>query len=464
MWNWSLLGVKGLKEKFIRNYWSNIVTVMQYWYKLKSSNIASHMPDNTRSLNFSCRLDDMAFYYAFVAPVVAVLLINTMVFTIIMYKLSTRPASSCADQDRGRDTLVQLRRAFGILILVGLTWIFGFLAVSRARLAFQYLFSIFNTFQGFCIFMFYCVSQKNVRECWSALLRCDLGSLKKSKSMYTDSYDRRRLSSASKAQMDALRARSNTALAQVRKGQEEGATAEPGGVWWGQEGAGRGSYMAKPGRVWWGEEGAGRGSYMAKPGEVWWGEQGAGRGSYMAKPGGVWRGEEGAGRGSYMAKPGGVWRGEEGAGRGSYMAKPGGVWWGEQGAGRGSYMAKPGGVWWGEEGAGRGSYGRTWWGVVGSGRGRKRELYGQTWWGVMGWGRGRKRELYGQTWWGVVGWARGRKRELYGQTWWGVVGWGRGRKRELYGQTWWGVVGWGRGRKRELRPNLVGCDGVGKGG
>ena len=170
-------------------------------------------------MHFSCRLHDNAFYFAFVAPVVTVLLINTVVFTVIMYKLSTRPTTS-ADRDRGRDTLVQLRRAFGILILVGLTWILGFFAVSQARLVFQYLFGIFNTFQGFSIFLFYCVMQKNVRECWWALLRCDLGSLKKSRSMYTDSYDRRRLSSASKAQHDALRARSNTArsntaLAQV---------------------------------------------------------------------------------------------------------------------------------------------------------------------------------------------------------------------------------------------------------
>ena len=146
------------------------------------------------------------------APVLFVIVVNTLTFLLIMYKLSTRPANSA---DRGREGLLRIKRAFGILILVGITWVFGFMAVSHARLVFQYLFAIFNCLQGFAIFMFYCVIQKNVRECWWALVRCDLRSLQKSKSLFTDSYDRRRLSSASRAQNDAMRARTNTALSQV---------------------------------------------------------------------------------------------------------------------------------------------------------------------------------------------------------------------------------------------------------
>lgn len=148
------------------------------------------------------------------APVLLIILINTATFSLIMYKLATRPPNA-ADPDRGSEGLLKIKRAFGILILVGITWMFGFFAVSEARLVFQYLFAIFNSLQGFAIFVFYCVIQKKVRECWWALLTCNLGSLKKSKSLYTDSYDRRRLSSASRVQLDAMRARSNTALSQV---------------------------------------------------------------------------------------------------------------------------------------------------------------------------------------------------------------------------------------------------------
>ncbi|XP_048581791.1 uncharacterized protein LOC5519041 isoform X1 [Nematostella vectensis] len=161
-----------------------------------------------------CRLKDLPFFVAFLAPVVTIVLVNTVIFTIIMYKLSTRPLPSSADKDRGHEGMIQLRRALGILILVGLTWMFGFFAISTLRLAFTYLFAVCNCLQGFSIFMFYCVTQRNVRECWWALVTCNLKSLQK-KHVYTDSYDRRRLSSASKAQHDAMRARTNTALTQI---------------------------------------------------------------------------------------------------------------------------------------------------------------------------------------------------------------------------------------------------------
>ena len=165
-------------------------------------------------LFFSCRIGDVAFFAAFMAPVLFVILINTLTFSLIMYKLATRPPNA-ADPDRSSEGLLKIKRAFGILILVGITWMFGFFAVREARLVFQYLFAIFNSLQGFAIFVFYCVIQKKVRECWWALLTCNLRSLQKSKSIYTDSYDRRRLSSASRVQLDAMRARSNTALSQV---------------------------------------------------------------------------------------------------------------------------------------------------------------------------------------------------------------------------------------------------------
>ena len=145
---------------------------------------------------------------------VFVILINTITFSLIMYKLATRPPNA-ADPNGGSEGLLKIKRAFGILILVGITWMFGFFAVADARLVFHYMFAVCNSLQGFAIFIFYCVIQKKVRECWWALLTCNLRSLQKSKSLYTDSYDRRRLSSASRVQLDAMRARSNTGISQV---------------------------------------------------------------------------------------------------------------------------------------------------------------------------------------------------------------------------------------------------------
>ena len=163
----------------------------------------------------SCRIGGAAFFAVFVAPVMFVMLVNTITFCLIMYKLATRPPNT-ADPTSGNEGFRKIKRAFGILILVGITWVFGFFAIADASLVLHYLFAICNSLQGFSIFVFYCVTQRKVRECWKALLTCDLGRLKKSRSLFRDSYyDRRRLSSASRIQLDTMRPRTNTGMSQV---------------------------------------------------------------------------------------------------------------------------------------------------------------------------------------------------------------------------------------------------------
>lgn len=57
------------------------------------------------------------------------------------------------------------------MVLLGLTWFFGAVAIGSARLLFQYLFCIFNSLQGLAIFWFHCVRQPEVRQCWADFLR-----------------------------------------------------------------------------------------------------------------------------------------------------------------------------------------------------------------------------------------------------------------------------------------------------
>lgn len=126
-----------------------------------------------------------------------------------MYKLSTRPTRN-VDQRETSEAMQRLKRAFGIMILMGLTWIFGALAVEDFRLVFQYFFAICNSLQGFAIFIFYCLSQKNVRDAWMAFFKCDTRSALK---MRTDSYfERRRMSSSAsqKSTMFLPRTRTNS--------------------------------------------------------------------------------------------------------------------------------------------------------------------------------------------------------------------------------------------------------------
>ena len=65
----------------------------------------------------------------------------------------------------------------GVMSLFGLTWLFGALTVtgfgdSGASTAFQVFFVFLNAFQGFFIFLFFCVFSKDARELWMEVLTC----------------------------------------------------------------------------------------------------------------------------------------------------------------------------------------------------------------------------------------------------------------------------------------------------
>jgi hypothetical protein len=53
-----------------------------------------------------------------------------------------------------------------------LTWFLGYLAISDARLPFQYAFTILNSLQGFFIFILFVLRKKRVRDQWLILCCC----------------------------------------------------------------------------------------------------------------------------------------------------------------------------------------------------------------------------------------------------------------------------------------------------
>ena len=61
----------------------------------------------------------------------------------------------------------------GIMILFGIAWLFAVLAIigkEEIRKPNEVLFAFFNSLQGFFIFVFFCIINKEVRESWSKLL------------------------------------------------------------------------------------------------------------------------------------------------------------------------------------------------------------------------------------------------------------------------------------------------------
>ena len=63
-------------------------------------------------------------------------------------------------------------RLSGVMLFFGLTWLFAILTVSVPGLRdiFQILFTIFNSFQGAFIFLFFCVLNQEARESWKGVL------------------------------------------------------------------------------------------------------------------------------------------------------------------------------------------------------------------------------------------------------------------------------------------------------
>ena len=114
------------------------------------------------SFLYSCRLLGVPFIVAFAAPIAVILVGNIVAFFLIIRSLYS--SDNHVNSTRKVSGYQKVRRGFVIIVLVGLTWIFGILAIGEAKLAFQWLFCIFNTLQGFFIFLFFCVPHTGIRQ------------------------------------------------------------------------------------------------------------------------------------------------------------------------------------------------------------------------------------------------------------------------------------------------------------
>ncbi|XP_071403250.1 adhesion G protein-coupled receptor L3-like [Centroberyx affinis] len=115
--------------------------------------------------------NDIAFYVAVVAYFCVIFLFNLIMFVVVMVQLC-RIKRQNPHNVQHRGTLQDMRSMAGITILLGLTWGFAFFAWGPVNLAFMYLFAIFNSLQGFFIFVFHCAVKENVRRQWRTYLCC----------------------------------------------------------------------------------------------------------------------------------------------------------------------------------------------------------------------------------------------------------------------------------------------------
>ncbi|XP_033644848.1 adhesion G-protein coupled receptor D1-like isoform X2 [Asterias rubens] len=114
----------------------------------------------------SCWLDTTSgAIWAFVAPALLVITFNMLVLAMVVRIVVH---STKLHQEKQHDHIkAGLKGALVLLPILGMTWLFGMLAFNSATIVFQYLFVIFNSFQGLFIFLIYCVFNSEMKAAFA---------------------------------------------------------------------------------------------------------------------------------------------------------------------------------------------------------------------------------------------------------------------------------------------------------
>ncbi|XP_022779945.1 adhesion G protein-coupled receptor L4-like [Stylophora pistillata] len=102
--------------------------------------------------------------YAFVGPALAIILVNAVILIMVIreiIKIQTNGISRSTKFDLIKSGF---KSSVVLLPLLGVTWLFGILALDRNTIVFQYLFALCNSLQGFLIFVFHCLLNSEIRK------------------------------------------------------------------------------------------------------------------------------------------------------------------------------------------------------------------------------------------------------------------------------------------------------------
>ena len=99
-------------------------------------------------------------------PILLVLVFNTIIFIIVIAVLVRHAIRRSNRQQKKFDIIQMMTDITGVVFLFGLTWIFGAFTILKADQTFQLIFTVTNSFQGFFIFILFCVLNSDVRLVW----------------------------------------------------------------------------------------------------------------------------------------------------------------------------------------------------------------------------------------------------------------------------------------------------------
>lgn len=113
--------------------------------------------------------------------------VNSILFVFLLQRIS-RVSKFRDRMTRTQHVRAWLRRSSVLLPVLGITWSFGFLTFISSTTVFHYLFTGFNTLQGFIIFVNFCVIDTEVSLSFIPLLNC-CSSYKFNKELRTQKLD-----------------------------------------------------------------------------------------------------------------------------------------------------------------------------------------------------------------------------------------------------------------------------------
>lgn len=118
--------------------------------------------------NDFCWMELTTFYVGVLAPMCLALSFNLIIFVSFVKNVLCFQKKSIIRTTQSAQTRSwhQFCTTLCIFFLLGLAWLFGFFSLGDARLVFAYLFCIFNSLQGFAMFVFFIYREKNARKLW----------------------------------------------------------------------------------------------------------------------------------------------------------------------------------------------------------------------------------------------------------------------------------------------------------
>ncbi|XP_035693583.1 adhesion G protein-coupled receptor L3-like [Branchiostoma floridae] len=105
------------------------------------------------------------FIWSFVGPMLVIIAVN-LGFLVMTLKViySQRSHDKQEQAWQGEKFKFWIRVSLALVCVLGVTWVFGVLYVSRETVIFAYIFTIVNSLQGLFVFVFHCLLNEKVRD------------------------------------------------------------------------------------------------------------------------------------------------------------------------------------------------------------------------------------------------------------------------------------------------------------